>query len=345
VVFQKDIWLSGPEGQHFKINGHVSTRMGRTDDNDIVLPDSTISLHHAVIFYENGLPFLRDLQSANGTFIDGARVDVGQLRDGAKVSLGRVSLTYREGADTSAVLPLACKHCGHANKNGATFCSRCGKPLTASKRWIAGLVGIVSVLAIVTFSTHAFLSSSNRKPGASSQRSAQTGNMFDAQNDYQLPDASSDFVGDWCGWLSVTACQPEGSCGEPQRPESLSFNGGSGKPVTLHYTVLGSANVSIVDVSVRSQGPRDVRVTFVGKWMDTTARAFVLRDIREDIVSIDSNTIEDTDLSTNEADSSDTETQTAQLHKCTDEFLQAQDEWQKQHDENNAIGAVDGNVN
>jgi hypothetical protein len=79
--------------------------------------------------------------------------------------------------------------------------------------------------------------------------------------------------------------------------------------------------------------------------MDTTARAFVLRDIREDIVSIDSNTIEDTDLSTNEADSSDMETQIAKLHKCTDEFLQAQDEWQKQHDENNAIGAVDGNVN
>jgi hypothetical protein len=48
--------------------------IGREPNNDIELPDQRVSRHHAVIWAEHGIWRIRDLDSANGTFIDHARV-------------------------------------------------------------------------------------------------------------------------------------------------------------------------------------------------------------------------------------------------------------------------------
>jgi hypothetical protein len=48
--------------------------IGREPNNDIELPDQRVSRHHAVIWAEHGVWRIRDLDSANGTFIDHARV-------------------------------------------------------------------------------------------------------------------------------------------------------------------------------------------------------------------------------------------------------------------------------
>ena len=48
--------------------------IGREPNNDIELPDQRVSRHHAVIWAEQGIWRIRDLDSANGTFIDHARV-------------------------------------------------------------------------------------------------------------------------------------------------------------------------------------------------------------------------------------------------------------------------------
>lgn len=48
--------------------------IGREPNNDIELPDQRVSRHHAVIWAEQGTWRIRDLDSANGTFIDHARV-------------------------------------------------------------------------------------------------------------------------------------------------------------------------------------------------------------------------------------------------------------------------------
>jgi len=54
---------------------HQTIRIGRSRENDIVLDHSSISRHHAELFYDSmGNVFLTDLNSSNGTFVNGRRI-------------------------------------------------------------------------------------------------------------------------------------------------------------------------------------------------------------------------------------------------------------------------------
>lgn len=44
--------------------------IGRTNENDIVLPHTSVSRKHATLFVENDLVFIQDMGSVNGVFID-----------------------------------------------------------------------------------------------------------------------------------------------------------------------------------------------------------------------------------------------------------------------------------
>jgi hypothetical protein len=69
---------------------HKTIRIGRSRDNDIVLDHSSISRHHAELFYDSmGNVFLTDLNSSNGTFVNGRRVQGSvQLNHSDMVKLG-----------------------------------------------------------------------------------------------------------------------------------------------------------------------------------------------------------------------------------------------------------------
>ncbi len=67
--------------------------IGRAPDNVIVIPDMTVSRHHAVLSIgEDGKMILKDLSSKNGTYlmVDGAfvKVDNREIGSGALVKLG-----------------------------------------------------------------------------------------------------------------------------------------------------------------------------------------------------------------------------------------------------------------
>jgi len=66
--------------------------LGRTLDNDVILDHPTVSRRHAQIHLRHGQPFLRDLNSRNGTFVNGQRVSECVLRDGDRLALGEVRL-------------------------------------------------------------------------------------------------------------------------------------------------------------------------------------------------------------------------------------------------------------
>ena len=54
----------------------ILIRIGRKSENDVVLNNSSVSGRHAEIFVnEDGIVFLTDLGSTNGTFINGNRVE------------------------------------------------------------------------------------------------------------------------------------------------------------------------------------------------------------------------------------------------------------------------------
>jgi hypothetical protein len=75
-------------GQVFPLT-RAPVTIGRQDDNVIVLSDPQVSRHHAAIAWQQGAFVIRDLNSANGTYIDERRIEAPQrLRDGQVLRMG-----------------------------------------------------------------------------------------------------------------------------------------------------------------------------------------------------------------------------------------------------------------
>jgi len=66
--------------------------IGRAPDCEIRLPDDTVSRRHAQIWRRGRLLFVRDLDSRNGTFVDGKRITRCTLASGRGLRLGDVIL-------------------------------------------------------------------------------------------------------------------------------------------------------------------------------------------------------------------------------------------------------------
>ncbi|HEX5691718.1 MAG TPA: FHA domain-containing protein [Roseiflexaceae bacterium] len=71
--------------------------LGRTEDNDIVLDDASVSGYHAMLLIEDGEVLLLDMESAAGTSVNGMPASPDELVplvDGDMVKVGRVLLRY-----------------------------------------------------------------------------------------------------------------------------------------------------------------------------------------------------------------------------------------------------------
>ena len=83
------------QGQEFRLQGR--TRLGRAQDNEIILDDPKVSRHHAVFNLETEGWVITDLGSANGTFVNGQRIEEPyRLQNGDRISVGDVELGYAE---------------------------------------------------------------------------------------------------------------------------------------------------------------------------------------------------------------------------------------------------------
>lgn len=82
--------LSGPAGKvRVEISGERTT-CGRTRDNEVVLNDPAVSSHHCefVADRRTGL-VVRDLNSSNGTYVNGRRVKEAPVYDGDALKIGQ----------------------------------------------------------------------------------------------------------------------------------------------------------------------------------------------------------------------------------------------------------------
>lgn len=70
------------------VNRHVF-RIGRVEDNDLILENPYISRYHAEIRFDGFTYALRDLQSTSGTFVNGERIDEHDLTNGDCIRLGK----------------------------------------------------------------------------------------------------------------------------------------------------------------------------------------------------------------------------------------------------------------
>ncbi|MCC6876764.1 MAG: FHA domain-containing protein [Sandaracinaceae bacterium] len=70
--------------------------VGRSGDCDVVLADPSVSGRHAKLAWRGDRILLEDLGSANGTFVDGKRVDAVEVRPGTDVVLGSAHLSWSD---------------------------------------------------------------------------------------------------------------------------------------------------------------------------------------------------------------------------------------------------------
>ncbi|HEX4628058.1 MAG TPA: FHA domain-containing protein, partial [Gemmatimonadales bacterium] len=78
--------------------------VGRADYNDVVVPDPSVSTSHAKLQRREGVWVLIDLDSTNGSFVDGERVKgEAPLAPGAMVRFGDVQLVFEPTDDAVVV--------------------------------------------------------------------------------------------------------------------------------------------------------------------------------------------------------------------------------------------------
>lgn len=87
--------VQGPyQGREFTFTADTVTA-GKAPQNDIPLPDETVSRRHLEIVREGRGYLLRDLGSTNGTFLDGSEIREAFLRSGAQVTCGQTRFRFR----------------------------------------------------------------------------------------------------------------------------------------------------------------------------------------------------------------------------------------------------------
>ncbi len=98
--------VTGPDkGRLFTSEGAL-TVLGTHASTNFSLNDPTMSRFHCEISISDGTATVRDLDSRNGTGVDGVRVIAAHLRDGAVMTVGRSQVCFELG-DGHSVIPLA----------------------------------------------------------------------------------------------------------------------------------------------------------------------------------------------------------------------------------------------
>jgi len=100
-------------------------RLGRSAVNDFVIVDPSVSRLHCEIEVRDDGIFVRDLDSSNGTFVDGQPVTNAQLYPGQTLQLGQVRMLVEQ-----APVPVSepAKNCyNHPTQPASMRCRQCGK--------------------------------------------------------------------------------------------------------------------------------------------------------------------------------------------------------------------------
>lgn len=92
------------------------TTVGRVEDNTFHIAEASISSHHAEILLKGNDVVVKDLNSTNGTFINGERVTEAVLKPGQTLRLGQVEMKLdgpaaasKKQLDATMVIPQGVK--------------------------------------------------------------------------------------------------------------------------------------------------------------------------------------------------------------------------------------------
>src|ERR1051325_3919713 len=89
-------------------------RVGKAPDNDLVLPDDTVSRHHCELERRGDCVFVKDLGSPNGTRIGGSKITEALAPPGSVLRFGEVEVVVRASPQKVDVLPSQSSKFGQA---------------------------------------------------------------------------------------------------------------------------------------------------------------------------------------------------------------------------------------
>jgi hypothetical protein len=94
--------LSGPmAGQSYELKVDTTT-VGRVEDNAFQIADPSVSSHHCEILLKGADVVIRDLNSTNGSFINGDKITESVLKPGQTLRLGQIELRIDDGSPMPA---------------------------------------------------------------------------------------------------------------------------------------------------------------------------------------------------------------------------------------------------
>ncbi|MCB1066282.1 MAG: FHA domain-containing protein [Verrucomicrobiae bacterium] len=166
------IYLPDQEPLKVGFEDQAEVNVGRADDNDIVVVHDSISSHHAQLRLVGGQYHLVDLDSTNGTFLDGAPVTEIPLHHGSRITFGQVDADYAtdeveeevasgddtfgdstgSGFESSIHAAIAQQSVRPADFRNLSPLPKVEKKNTVSQiAMILGIVGLLAALAVAGF--------------------------------------------------------------------------------------------------------------------------------------------------------------------------------------------------
>ena len=90
------------QNREFALNMSVAI-LGREQDCDIVISDRNVSRHHAILSYEPEGVLIKDLSSANGTFVNAQPINCQLLKHLDTIQVGGAMLVYNDPGASSYI--------------------------------------------------------------------------------------------------------------------------------------------------------------------------------------------------------------------------------------------------
>jgi pSer/pThr/pTyr-binding forkhead associated (FHA) protein len=100
------ILTQGLTGRAHELNVDRTT-IGRVDDNMFQITEPSVSSHHCEVHLRGAEVLIRDLNSTNGTFINGEKITESILKPGQTLRLGNVELKLDAPGAAAAPAPAA----------------------------------------------------------------------------------------------------------------------------------------------------------------------------------------------------------------------------------------------
>jgi pSer/pThr/pTyr-binding forkhead associated (FHA) protein len=81
------------------------TTVGRVEDNTFQISEPSVSSHHCEVLLKGNDVFIKDLNSTNGTFINGEKVTESLLKPGQVLRLGQIEMRLESGSPGATAAP------------------------------------------------------------------------------------------------------------------------------------------------------------------------------------------------------------------------------------------------